>query len=244
MKNRNGKQKFTALTVDGKGNKKDFSVHTISSDAAAEITLKQGHFPLAKPESKMGKLNINAKIDHQNLTPAEAKIIARGSPQILKKVQDRSDKHYAALGERPGGKEGLAIVDATNTTAAMAKLQDIGVRPYHTPIVQSLKFSHGNTITKVHDDGDLTARIQGKEVVITQNGQVYGAIEEGQGTYIKESLRNSYNALKAEMIQKFQKGKLPGAPLGKNGIPRMLPPPRIVKTHRARYGGLTRRSDR
>ena len=226
MKKRN--QDFEAPTLGGKGNRQTQTDRVKNPEAAAKKRFEQGHRPPGIPVASKGSLSPAERRQLSNNTNVTAKI--------------GHEKHYAALGEDKRGKEGLALVDAPNLSAAKVKLQGMGVILFHEPVEESLKFDHGNSITQVHDDGRLAARVQGKEVAITKEGEVIQPVPPGQQAFIKQSLGNSVAALKANLIQKFEKGKLPGAPLNSHGVPMM--PARRVAVHRTKHGALTRRSDR
>ena len=172
---------------------------------------------------------------------AEAKAIAKDSQAILR--QHSKEKHFAALGEDNHGREGIALVDAPNPDVAKVRLEQKGVHPYHTPVEQSLQFAHGNAITQVHDDCNLTALVNGKKVVVTVGGEAFQQMSPGQTAYVRQSLSNSVGVLKAQLNHKLERGQLPGAPLV-HGVPKLPPPPRRIHVHHTRHGALTRRSDR
>ena len=276
------KQKFTALTVDGKGNKGNYSVRAAGSDEAAKKMLKQGHFPLAKPETVVGKLSYAGR---QNLSSEDfaipetrqypipdisharnalARVSQHGtsveSQRVMQAVytkypelnkarrqniarQGGPEKHFAVLGEDNHGKEGIAVVDAPNAEIASVRLEQRGVHPYHKPVEQSLRFNKGNAITQVHDDGDLTAIVNGKKVVVTVGGEAFEQVPAAQAALIKQNLGSNVMAMKARLTNQLERGKLPGAPLV-HGVPKLPPSPRRIQVHRTSHGALTRRSDR
>ena len=301
------KQKFTALTVDGKGNKGNYSVRAAGSDEAAKKMLKQGHFPLAKPETVVGKLSYAGR---QNLSSEDfaipetrqypipdisharnalARVSQHGTlvesqrvmqavytkyPELNKAAdqgtklpptvtgpaslrryaaamarrqniarQGGPEKHFAVLGEDNHGQEGIAVVDAPNAEIASVRLEQRGVHPYHKPVEQSLRFNKGNAITQVHDDGDLTAIVNGKKVVVTVGGEAFEQVPAAQAALIKQNLGSNVMAMKARLTNQLERGKLPGAPRT-SGVAKLPPPPRRIQVHRTRQGALTRRSDR
>lgn len=299
------KQKFTALTIDGKGNKGNYSVRATDSDEAAKKMLKQGHFPMVKPEAVVGKLsyagrqNLSSEdfaipetrkypipdISHarnalarvsQHGTSVESQRVMQAvytkypelnkaadqgdklpptvtGPTSLKRYamarrqniarQGGPEKHFAALGEDNHGQEGIAVVDAPNAEIASVRLEQRGMHPYHKPVEQSLKFNKGNAITQVHDDGDLTAIVNGKKVVVTVGGDAFEQVPAAQAALIKQNLGSNVMAMKARLTNQLERGKLPGAPLV-HGVPKLPPSPRRIQVHRTRHGALTRRSDR
>jgi hypothetical protein len=147
------------------------------------------------------------------------------------------NKHFVAIAEDRTGREGLSIVDAATPAIAIDKMRTVGLDPVTVPKPHPLKFKGGVAVTKVHDDGDISAHVKGKDYVITEGGaKAYKEIGEDEKERMKAVLIQRMHSVK-ENLERHPGKIMHRAAAGKAAAK----PEKMGAMHMTKNGGITRR---
>ena len=147
-------------------------------------------------------------------------------------------KHFVSLVEDHSGREGLAITDAVTPKHAVNRMKMHGLEPLTVPKADPLNFSDVQ-VTKILDDGDVSARAGGQNYITTNGyGQVYKEVDSQEAERLKGILAKRMHGLQENLKQHpgqltpFMKKRLSTAPAK---VEKMGP------MHKTKTGGITRR---